>query len=109
MAGYNLIRQIKDLEEKCDSIGLVITYSRHGSYDHDVVAVKAKDSESLPFFSRDAELFVGSLEQLNCWLNGIFWARDYDTMAFGRKHDDNRAKKEQVYRHKQLVRILKGE
>jgi len=34
----------------------------------------------LPIYSRDAELFIGSIERLEDWLAGVQWARDYDMM-----------------------------
>jgi hypothetical protein len=39
-----------------------------------------KDPDALPIYSRDAELFIGSIERLENWLAGVQWARDYDMM-----------------------------
>ena len=73
----------------------------------DVVAIKPKDIESLPLYSRDAEIFVGTLNDLERWLQGVEWARKYDSMLFGVKHDEKRVKKEVEFRHGRLVRQLK--
>ena len=35
------------------------------------------------------------------------WARRYDRMLFGTKHDKNRERKEQDLRNKQLMQIIK--
>jgi hypothetical protein len=109
MAGYNLIRRIRQLEENLDTLGLALQQSKHHyrSDVSDVVAVVPKDQDSLPLYNREAELFVGTIEQLEYWLSGIVWSRNYDTMLFGKTIDKNRLKKEQGYRHKMLVRKLK--
>jgi len=110
MSGYNLVRKIKFLEEKCSELGFLMCHSNH--FDNsfgDLLAVKPKDVESLPPYSRDAEMFIGTLNDLERWLEGIEWARKYDRMLFGVKHDEKRVRKEQDYRNEVLVKILKSE
>jgi hypothetical protein len=68
-----------------------------------------KDSEVLPIYCRDAQLFVGTLESAASWMQGVLWARDYDSMVIDKKLDDKRKRKEQDERNRQLVRILKNE
>lgn len=106
MSGYSLIRKIRDLEERCDRLGFMMCPSRH-AFHGDVVALIPKDG-SLPIYSRDAELFVGTLDQLEVWIRGITWARDYDHMMFGKSHDKNRERKEQDERNRKLVSILRS-
>jgi hypothetical protein len=72
-----------------------------------VVAVKPKDVDSLPIYARDAELFCGTITELGHWLRGIRWAREYDDMLFGKKHQGNRVRKKQDVRNRRLVSILK--
>lgn len=107
MSGYSLIRRIHELEERCDRLGFMMCSSIHGYGD--VVAVVPKDEDSLPIYSRDAELFVGTIEHLEVWIRGIAWAHDYDRMLFGKSHDKNRERREQDERNRRLVRILKEE
>jgi hypothetical protein len=57
-------------------------------------------------YTRDAELFVGSLERLEDWINGVRWAREYDRML-KISDDDKRVKAEQKERNRQLMRTLK--
>jgi hypothetical protein len=57
-------------------------------------------------YTRDAELFVGSLERLEDWLAGVQWARDYDRMLRV-SDDEKRFKAEQKERNRQLLRTLK--
>ena len=110
MSGYNLVRKIKFLEEECDKLGFVMCHAKHYINEFgDVVALKPKDIESLPPYSRDAEVFIGTLNDLERWLQGIEWARKYDRMLFGVKHDEKRVRKEQDFRNEVLVKILKSE
>ena len=111
MSGYNTIRMIHHLEKECDELGFKIASPKHGHYLHeygDVISVVPKDSNSLPVYSRDAELFVGTLEDLRIWLRGVEWARSYDMML--RLSDDKKRKrKEQDELNRQLVKRLKDE
>ena len=112
MAGYNAILELRRLESDLDQIGLMLTAPKHGwgSDIGDRAGVKPKDAESLPIYNRDAEVMVGTLNEIRIWLNGIQWARKYDQMLFGQKHDKNRERKEQDERNRQLVSIItKGE
>jgi len=110
MSGYNLVRKIKLLEEKCYEFGFIMCNTKHPYNNYgDLLALKPKDVESLPPYSRDAEVFIGTLTDLERWLEGIEWARKYDRMLFGVKHDEKRVRKEQDFRNEVLVKILKSE
>ena len=73
------------------------------------VALVPKDSDALPIYSRDAEMFVGSLEGAAYWMQGVMWAREYDRMNTDRNLDKKRERKEQDERNKQMIKILKEE
>ena len=108
MSGYNTVLKIRRLEEECEELGFMFAASKHGGYYvTDTICLKPKDQDSLPVYSRDAEVFVGTIEELEIWLQGLQWARNYDRMLFGQKHDKNRERKEQDERNRQLVAILK--
>ena len=108
MSGYNLVIKIRKLEQELDQLGLMMCAGSHYYRDYgDVVTVRPKDAESLPIYSRDAELFVGTLEALEYWIQGIVWARKYDGLLFGRRHAANRLRREQNYRNQKLVETLK--
>jgi len=108
MSGYSLVKRIHSLEEECVKLGFTMCYAKqyHNAFG-DVVAIKPKDQDSLPVYSRDAELFVGTLDGLEQWLKGIEWARRYDTMLFGSKHNERRIKKEQEHRNVEIFNIIK--
>ena len=109
MSGFNLICKIRDIETRLDNLGMVMCRSKfaHTTFDgRDIVAVKPKDSDGL--FARDAEFYSGTIEMLEEWLRGVEWARGYDALVFGKKHNDNRARKEQDYRNSELLVKLKN-
>lgn len=107
MAGYNLVRKVKYLEEELDKLGFMMCQARMYNKEFgDVVALKPK-GDCLPIYSRDAELFVGTIHDLERWLQGFQLARKYDSMLFGKKYDAQRDRKEQDYRNKQLLDLIK--
>jgi hypothetical protein len=109
MSGWNTIKTIRRLEERADKLGLKFAPCKHDDSFGANVALIPKDSEVLPIYCRDAQLFVGTLESAASWMQGVLWARDYDSMVIDKKLDDKRKRKEQDERNRQLVRILKNE
>jgi hypothetical protein len=108
MSGWNTIQRIRRIEQQIDELGFKFNKSKHSDWseDHGALSLVPKDTESLPIYNRDAELFVGSLERLEDWLAGVRWARDYDAML--RVSDDGkRARKEQDVRNKSLLTKIK--
>lgn len=110
MNGYQGILRLRRLEEAVDKLGFMITAPKHGSWsdENDQVGLKPKDSESVPIYARDAEVFCGTLDQLNVWINGAMWARNYD-MMLKVSDEKKRERKEQDVRNKHLMQILKNE
>ena len=110
MAGYNSVLAVRRLEKECDELGFMMCHPRHynsGEYGM-MVAIKPKDQDSLPVYARDAELFVGTLEDLRVWLRGVEWARQYDELL-RLSNTKKRERREQDERNRKLVAILKGE
>ena len=106
MSGYNLIRKIRYLEEECHKLGFQLCHAQHYMNDFgDVVALKPRD-ECLPIYSRDAELFVGTIEELERWIQGFQFARKYDSMVMGKAHDARRDRREQDYRNQRLLKQI---
>jgi hypothetical protein len=108
MSGWNTIQRLKRIEEEVDKLGFKFSKSKHGDWsdDHGALSLVPKDSDALPIYNRDAELFVGSIERLEDWLAGVRWAREYDMML--RLSDDTkRAAAEQKEKNRQLMRTLK--
>lgn len=108
MSGWNTIQRIRNIEEKIDKLGFKFSKSKHGDWtdSHGALSLVPKDPDALPIYSRDAELFIGSLERLEDWLAGVRWAREYDSML--RISDDKkRAAAEQKEKNRQLMQTLK--
>lgn len=108
MSGWNQIQQVHKVEERADKLGFKFAPYKHDNIYGENVALIPKDQE-LPIYTRDAELFAGTLEGAAYWLQGVAWAREYDRMVIDKNTDAKRARKEQDERNKQLVLILKNE
>jgi hypothetical protein len=108
MSGWNTIQRIKRIEEEIDRLGFKFSKSKHTDWseDHGALSLVPKDHEALPIYTRDAELFVGNLERLEDWINGVRWARQYD-MMLKLSDDDKRAKAEQKEKNRILMRMIK--
>jgi hypothetical protein len=108
MSGWNTIQRIRRMEEEIDKLGFKFKQPKHGDWERQEqsISLVPKDSTVLPIYSRDAELFVGSLETLETWLHGVRWAREYD-MMLRLSDDDKRSRAEQKERNKNLMRTIK--
>ena len=108
MSGWNTIQRIKRVEQAVDELGFKFCKSKHSDWteDHGALSLVPKDADALPIYSRDAELFVGSLERLEDWIAGVRWAREYDMML---RLSDNKKRTvaEQKERNRQLMRTIK--
>lgn len=108
MSGYSLICKIKDIEKRVDDLGFAMCQAKWVKLGSDTIGLRPKDQDSLPVYARDAELFQGSLQELECWLSGVTWAREYDRMLFGKGHKAKRERKEQDFRNERLIQSLKN-
>jgi len=110
MAGYNAVIELRRLEQAVDELGFMLAAPRTGNWgsDNDRVSLKPKDEDSLPIYSRDAEVFTGTLEQLQVWIRGVQWAREYDRLAVDKNIDKKRKRKEQDERNRQLMATIKN-
>ena len=108
MSGWNTIERIRRVEKQVDALGFRFAKSKHSDWtdDHGALSLVPKDPDALPIYSRDAELFIGSIERLEDWLAGVQWARDYD-MMLKLSNDKKRQASEQKERNRQLMQILK--
>jgi len=82
MSGYQTILRIRRIEETVAKLGFMLSNSRYGwdNSNPDMVALKPRDEDAVPNYARDTEVFCGTLEELEVWLRGVEWARDYDRM-----------------------------
>jgi hypothetical protein len=110
MTGWNTIQEIRRLEVEIDKLGFKFAKPTHTDWtsDHGAVALVPKELDSLPPYARDAVIYFGSLEGIQHWLKGLQWARDYDAML-KLSDDTKRSRKEQDWRNRNIVNIIKGE
>lgn len=112
MSGWATIKALRALEERVDSLGMEIVdpEGQYGtSYNGDIfadrIALQPK-SDCLPHYSRDAHIWIGTLEELGNWLNGIEWSRGYDAIL----RISDKKKREQAEsseRNRQLMATIK--
>ena len=103
MAGFETIKVIRNFEQACYNLGFEITKA---AYHTDGIALKPMD-DRFPHYSRDAELFTGTIEEAIVWLRGFQWAREYDDMI-KLSTDKKRKDCEQKERNRQLMRSIKA-
>ena len=108
MTGWNTIKNLRDIEARADLLGMKLAPYRHDDRYGENVALVPKDQNSLPIYTRDAQLFAGSLEGANHFMQGIMWARDYDLFTIDKNLNAKRARKEQDLRNKELMEIIKN-
>ena len=108
MSGWETIQRIKRVEQLIDELGFKFAKSKHSEWpdNHGALSLKPKDPDALPIYSRDAELFIGTIERLEDWLAGVRWAREYD-MMLKLTDEKKRNNAEQKERNRQLMRTLK--
>lgn len=103
MSGWNTIQRIRRVEEQVDRLGFKFAKSKHSDWsdDHGALSLVPKDPNALPIYSRDAELFIGSIERLENWLAGVQWARDYDRML--KVSDDKKRTRAEAREHERIA------
>lgn len=108
MAGYNMVRKIHELEKTLEDMGMAWGFEKYGGFGRessDLVAV-FPSTDGLPLYTRDAQLFCGTIDEVSTWLKGIAWAREYDRIM--RVSDEKkRDRKEQDLRNHQLMQVLR--
>jgi len=105
--GYRQIQKIENLKLLSESLGMRFESPRHGYRDSDAIALVPKDQDALPIYTRDTELFIGALDEIEIFLKGIVWATQYYQML-GLVDDKKIERKEQNERNRQLMSLIKN-
>ena len=75
----NMIDRIDRVRAAVDRLGFCMGKTPyHLSEDLDSITLYPKDN-ALPIYAKDAALFTGNLAELEQWLKGVDWARQYDS------------------------------
>lgn len=111
MSGYATFNRWKRIADFADKLGFRLGNPKHGNWggagDADVVAIFPKDQE-LPVYTRDAEIFCGTFDQLAVFLNGWERAQQYDMLL--RLSDEKKRKKaEDKERERQEAARIRAE
>ena len=104
--GYVTIQKLRRIEEECTQLGLRMVNPKYCN-GNDSIALIPLDQNALPIYSRDAELFIGTLDEIEVWLRGVAWARNYYKLLRATS-DKVIARKEQDERNRRLVEKLKN-
>jgi hypothetical protein len=90
MVGYATYLKFQRIEEQANKLGFRLAYSKYGDTHGEFVALTPLD-DKLPPFSRDAELWCGTFDNLEAFLIGWEKSQFYDSIL--RMTDSNRRKK----------------
>lgn len=102
--GMDMIERIDRVRELAEFYGFRLGRRQHHAFADsgtDVIALYPKDNR-LPIYSRDTYLFVGSLTAIENFLDGVQWARKYDSMI-GAMSD----KRREQFEAKEVARLEK--
>lgn len=105
VAGWQLLKSFRDVEARANKIGLKFAPSKYSGYDFDTIALMPLD-EYLPVYNREAEVFTGTLQDIDKWLQGATWARNYDDLMKV-SNDEKRKVAENKYQQKELLRVIR--
>jgi hypothetical protein len=99
------IGRVRKVELEAAELGFRFTYPKFGSmHELDTIGL-APLEDNFPVYSRDAELFAGTLQDVEKFLHGIRWITMYYTQL--KLVDDEKVKrKEQDYRNRNLIDII---
>lgn len=82
------------------------TYGAFASMPNVQVVAVYPAANGLPHYARDAELFIGTLDDLQLWLAGIQWLATYYSMI-GIDNGTKRHKIEETESERQLLESLR--
>ncbi len=105
VAGWQLLKKYRDVEERANEIGLKMGPSRYNGFEFDTIALFPKD-ECLPIYNREAEVFSGSLQDIDKWIRGVEWSRNYDNLMMS-KNDEKRETAERKYQQRELLKTIR--
>lgn len=110
MTGYNTVLKVRKFEDRIAKLGMRMGHARYAysNNEHGSIIALTPLGDSYPIYARDAELFTGTIEEANEWLDGLEWAKNYFRML-GLINDKKIAAKEDLERQRQLIEKLKAE
>jgi hypothetical protein len=106
MTGFATLKILRKFEQDIDELGLYIREAKNyaDSYSGDGIMLSPRD-DRLPHYSRDASIFIGTIEEAIYWVRGVQWAREYDRMIKATT-PKKREEQEQKELNRQLMQTL---
>lgn len=101
---WDKFKQCKRVEALANKLGFEMAAGRD-KWNNSAIYLLPLD-DKLPHYSRGAEIYQGTVEDIDEWLKGIEWAREYDNML-KLSNDKKRANCENVERNRQLMQMVK--
>lgn len=105
VAGWHLLQTFREVEERANDLGLKFAPSRYSGMDFDTIALIPLD-EHLPIYNREAEVFQGTLHDINKWLQGVEWARNYDDLMKV-STNEKRQTAERKFQQREMVKVIR--
>ena len=102
--GMRTINKIRDVEKVANQCGFELRFPSDTNRQHDVIAL-FPINDSYPLYWRK-ELFVGTLTEVEMYLKGLVWMKEY-LIQIKAVTPEHIAKKEQSIRNKKLIKTLK--
>ena len=109
MSSLKHFRKIDSLTQQLAAQGMRMEPSKThsiaaGVQNQDIVSIYP-DRDGLPHYDREAELFIGTLDDVEIWISGIQWVTAY-YKVLGVDSGSRRVRKEQAERERQLLHAL---
>ena len=105
VAGWQLLKSFRNVEVRANKIGLKFAPSKYSGMEFDTIALIPLN-EHLPIYNREAEIFTGTLQDIDKWLQGITWARNYDDLMKV-SNDEKRQTAESKYNQRELLKVIR--
>lgn len=74
--GAREYRLLIETQAKCEKLGLRLDFS----FNHNALMLRPGHNDSLPVYDNGFCIFKGDLDSIANFLDGIEWAREYDTI-----------------------------
>lgn len=105
--GYDTIKKIRQIEECAAALGFKVTAPELYYSGRDFATLRPLNDE-LPSYSRDATMFTGTFQEIDVWLRGVEWNKQYLINIIKVTTDATIDKKENQVRQQQLLDMIKS-
>ena len=105
--GFREYQQLQELEREANELGFALGMPRHYDYHGPSMISLYPLDDAYPSYVRDANFFNGDMEEVQSFLQGVKFTREYYMVHLRLFTEKRIAKKEQDIRNQQLVDKLK--